>query len=64
MADYEPLRREQPSMVGPGEKGLPPADLRVAHALEFIAGQLGQINDKLDRLIAAGAPPAAPPGGR
>jgi hypothetical protein len=27
------------------------ADQRIAHALEYIAAQLGQINRKLDRLI-------------
>jgi len=31
----------------------PPADLRLAIAAEYAAFQLGQINRKLDRLIAA-----------
>jgi hypothetical protein len=29
-------------------------ELRVAHALEYIAAQMGQISAKLDRLIDAG----------
>ncbi len=51
MATYEPLRRARPGFVGPEEKGLPSAELRIAHALEFIAAQLGAIDDKLERLI-------------
>jgi hypothetical protein len=45
-SDFEPL---------PYLRGAPPPseDARIAYATEYIAYQLGQINQKMDRLIAA-----------
>jgi hypothetical protein len=44
LSDYEPLRAQ-------GDSTFLSADARTAHAAEYAAYQLGQINRKLDRLI-------------
>ena len=42
--DFDPKHRPE---------GMPPPDIRLAAAAEYAAFQLGQINRKLDKLIAA-----------
>jgi hypothetical protein len=50
--DYEPVPRP---IISPGSTVQPPniSDRRTAHAAEYSAYQLGQINKKLDQLIEA-----------
>lgn len=47
MPTNEPFKRSKPSTHQPEVD----AALRIAHALEYIADQIGQLNAKLDKLI-------------
>jgi hypothetical protein len=51
----QPFQPEPPSASGTGLDV--DATLRMAHALEYIAAQLGQINAKLDALVSGLARP-------
>ena len=46
-SDFQPIRD------APGIGGIMTADARTAHAAEYTAYHLGQLNKKMDRLIAA-----------
>jgi hypothetical protein len=48
---FIPFQRESPTKVHP-EETRAPVEQHIAHALEYIASQMGDINSKLDRIIA------------
>ena len=53
MADRRKAMMEGDFNPGYTSTHMPPADVRLATAAEYAAYQLGQINRKLDKLIAA-----------
>ena len=46
-----PVEVQELQRVHPGDTVPPSPETRAAHALEYIAAQLGDINRKLDRII-------------
>jgi hypothetical protein len=48
---FSPYRRPTPSTASEVEQS--PAEHRIAHALEHIAEEMSQMNERIDRLIEA-----------
>ncbi len=55
-----PIEVKGRQVVKPGDQLPPSPETRMAHALEYIAAQIGDMNRKLDRLIEAIALPKRP----
>ena len=55
-----PIEVQELPRVHPGDKVPASPEARMAHALEYIAAQLGDMNRKLDRIIEGISPPNRP----
>ena len=48
---FTPFRRQNPAKIEPAEQTAP-VEQRIAHALEYIAYAMQDMNEKLDRVIS------------